>query len=68
VLNPADWARHRADQDSYGEYIFANPMQLAGPRLWGKPVVSTPVAMTIDKFLVGGSSSRRSTIAWRPRW
>lgn len=53
VLNPADWAEIEMTKTSEGAYIFANPMQLAGPRLWGKPVVSTP-AMTIKKFLTGG--------------
>ena len=53
ILNPADWAGIELTKTTEGAYIFANPLQLAGPRLWSKPVVST-VAMTIDKFLVGG--------------
>lgn len=53
VLNPSDWAGIELTKTTEGAYIFANPTQLAGPRLWGKPVVST-TAMTIDKFLVGG--------------
>lgn len=53
VLNPADWAGIELTKTTDGAYIFANPLQLAGPRLWGKPVVST-VAMQTDKFLVGG--------------
>jgi len=53
VLNPADWANIELTKTGEGAYVFANPTALAGPRLWGKPVVST-VAMTIDKFLVGG--------------
>lgn len=53
VLNPADWAHIELTKDSAGGYIFAQPQNLAGPRLWAKPVVAT-VAMTIDKFLVGG--------------
>lgn len=53
VLNPADWANIELTKTGDGAYVFANPTALAGPRLWGKPVVST-VAMTIDKFLVGG--------------
>ncbi len=53
ILNPADWAGIELTKTDQGAYVFANPMQLAGPRLWGKPVVSTP-AMTIDKFLAGG--------------
>lgn len=53
VLNPADWAAIELTKTTEGAYIFANPMQLAGPRLWGKPVVSTP-AITNRKFLSGG--------------
>jgi HK97 family phage major capsid protein len=53
ALNPADWAGIELTKDSAGGYIFAQPQNLAGPRLWAKPVVATP-AMTIDKFLVGG--------------
>lgn len=53
VLNPADWAGIELTKTTEGAYIFANPQQLVGPRLWGKPVVPT-VAMATDKFLVGG--------------
>jgi HK97 family phage major capsid protein len=53
VLNPADWAAIEMTKTTDGAYIFANPMMLAGPRLWGKPVVSTP-AQTMRKFTVGG--------------
>lgn len=53
VLNPADWADIEMTKTDNGAYVFANPMQLAGPRLWGKPVVSTP-AQDIDEFTVGG--------------
>lgn len=53
VMNPADWAGIELTKDSQGRYIWANPLQLAGPVLWGKRVVPTP-AMTLDKFLTGG--------------
>lgn len=53
VLNPIDWTVIELTKDSTGGYIFAQPQGMAGPRLWAKPVVSTP-AMTVDKFLVGG--------------
>lgn len=53
VLNPMEWAGIELTKTTEGSYVFANPLQLAGPRLWGKPVVSTP-AMTAKKFLVGG--------------
>jgi HK97 family phage major capsid protein len=52
VLNPADWALIELTKTTDGAYIFANPTRLAGPTLWGQPVVST-TAITIDKFLVG---------------
>lgn len=52
VLNPGDWALIELTKDSAGGYIFANPQGSATPRLWAKPVVSTP-AMTVDKFLTG---------------
>jgi HK97 family phage major capsid protein len=58
VLNPADWANIELTKDSAGGYIFASPQNSASPRMWGKPVVSTP-AMTIDKFLVGGFKLQR---------
>lgn len=53
VLNPKQWARIELTKDSANGYILANPVNLAGPRLWAKPVVSTP-AIVDDKFLVGG--------------
>lgn len=53
ILSPADWAKIEMSKTSEGAYLFANPMNLAGPRLWGKPVVSTP-AQTQRKFTVGG--------------
>jgi len=53
VLNPGDWAGIELQKDGQGRYVWADPLQLGGPRMWGKPVVSTP-AQTIDKFLAGG--------------
>lgn len=52
VLNPTDWARIELTKDTTGQYVFANVLQLAGPTLWGRPVVSTS-AMDVDEFLVG---------------
>jgi HK97 family phage major capsid protein len=52
VLNPIDWAVIETTKETTGGYVFANPQGVADPRLWGRPVVSTP-AMTVDKFLVG---------------
>lgn len=52
VLHPADWARIELTKDGEFRYIFANVMQLAGPQLWGRPVVDTQ-SMDEDEFLVG---------------
>jgi len=52
VLHPTDWARIELTKDGEFRYIFANVMQLAGPQLWGRPVVATQ-SMTEDDFLVG---------------
>lgn len=52
VLHPTDWARIELTKDADGRYIFANPQSLAGPVMWGRPVVPTQ-AMSEDEFLVG---------------
>ena len=52
TLHPTDWARIELTKDNEGRYIFANPNQLLGPALWGKPVVPTQ-AMDESEFLVG---------------
>lgn len=52
VLHPSDWARIELTKDGEFRYIFANVMQLAGPQLWGRPVVDTQ-SMDEDEFLVG---------------
>lgn len=59
VLYPTDWARIELTKTTTGEYVFepAGPggPQLAAPRLWSRPVVSTP-AMTSGHFLTGAFS------------
>jgi len=52
ALNPIDWANIEVLKDAAGGYIFANPLQMAGPTLWGKPVAQTQ-SMTAGNFLVG---------------
>lgn len=52
VLNPTDWARIELTKDAEERYIFANVLQLAGPVLWGRRVVST-ASQAVDDFLVG---------------
>lgn len=41
VLHPSAWAGIELTKDANGSYLFANPQGVAGPVLWGKPVVST---------------------------
>ena len=53
VDQPAEDSMLILQKDGQGRYVWADPLQLGGPRMWGKPVVSTP-AQTIDKFLAGG--------------
>lgn len=52
VLHPTDWTRIELTKTTEGAYLFANPTGIAGPVLWGRPVVATQ-AMTVDEFLVG---------------
>lgn len=52
VLHPSDWALIELTKDSTGNYVWANPRALAGPTLWGLPVVPTQ-AMTVNTALVG---------------
>ena len=52
VLNPADWETIELTKDTQNRYIFADPGTIAGPTLWGLPVVATN-SMTAGTFLVG---------------
>lgn len=52
VTSETDWAVIELTKDAAGGYIFANPLQMAGPTLWGKRVVPTN-SMTIGSFLCG---------------
>lgn len=52
ILHPSDWARIELTKDGEDRYLWSNPRSLAGPTLWGLPIVDTQ-AMTVDKFLVG---------------
>jgi len=53
VLHFMDWAKIELTKDSLGRYILANPAALAGPTLWGLPVVATEAAAFVGKFLTG---------------
>lgn len=52
VLHPTDWAKIELTKDGEQRYIFANVIQMAGPQMWGRPVVATQ-SMDTDEFLVG---------------
>lgn len=41
VLHPTAWAGIELTKDDIGSYLFANPQGIAGPVLWGRPVVTT---------------------------
>lgn len=53
VLHFIDWAKIELTKDELGRYILANPLGLAGPVLWGLPVVATEIAAFQGKFLTG---------------
>ncbi|RWC28818.1 phage major capsid protein [Mesorhizobium sp.] len=52
VLHPTRWAKIELTKDGDLRYIFANVIQMAGPQLWGRPVIATQ-AMDEDEFLTG---------------
>ncbi|MBB4858267.1 HK97 family phage major capsid protein [Novosphingobium chloroacetimidivorans] len=52
VLNPIDWYNIELTKDAANGYIFANPLQMAGPILWGRPVAAT-VSMAAGSWLTG---------------
>ena len=49
ILNPADWEKIELQKDSQNRYLLANPQSLAGPLIWGRPVVATN-SMPVDNF------------------
>lgn len=53
VLHFTDWAKIELSKDTLGRYILSNPSALAGPTLWGLPVVATEAAAFLGKFLTG---------------
>lgn len=52
VLHPTDWANIELTKTTDNAYLWANPRQLAGPSLWGLPIVAT-TAMGQGDFLTG---------------
>lgn len=57
VLHMTDWARIELTKDRNGGYILANPLRLAGPTLWGLPVVETDAPEFAGDFLTGAFAS-----------
>lgn len=53
VLHFIDWAKIELTKNSVGDYILANPLRLAGPTLWGLPIVATEVPEFQGEFLTG---------------
>ncbi|MDR7034501.1 phage major capsid protein [Mesorhizobium sp. BE184] len=52
VIHPTRWAKIELTKDGEQRYVFANVIQMAGPQLWGRPVIATQ-AMDEDEFLTG---------------
>lgn len=53
VLHFMDWAEIELTKDANGRYIFANPTGIAGPVMWGLPVVATEANSLQGNFLTG---------------
>lgn len=52
ILHPDDWESIELTKTDDGAYVFANPLALAGPTLWGRPVIAT-AAQTAGEFTLG---------------
>lgn len=52
VMHPTDWEEIELQKDTTGDYIWANPRGLAGPTLWGLPVLDS-TSLTEGEFLIG---------------
>ena len=53
VIHTTDWAAIELTKDANGGYILANPLRIAGPTLWGRPVVETEIPEFEGEFLAG---------------
>ena len=53
VVHFTDWAKIELTKDTTGGYILANPLRIAGPTLWGRPVVETEAPEFEGEFLAG---------------
>jgi HK97 family phage major capsid protein len=52
VLNPADWEAIELLKATDNQYVWSNPVAMAGPQIWGKRVIPTN-SITSGTFLVG---------------
>lgn len=52
ILHPTDWEKIELQKDNEDRYIWANPGNLRGPTLWGRPVIET-AAQTEGEFTLG---------------
>lgn len=52
VLHPDDWEEIELTKDDNQDYVWANPRQLAGPTLWGLPVIDS-TSLEPGEFLIG---------------
>ncbi|RKF23370.1 phage major capsid protein [Altericroceibacterium spongiae] len=52
VLHPSAWTSIELTKTTDGAYVFANPLGIAGPVLWGRPVVPTK-RIGSGNFMVG---------------
>ncbi|WP_185982826.1 phage major capsid protein [Aureimonas mangrovi] len=53
VIHFVDWAKIELTKDANNGYILANPLRIAGPTLWGRPVVETEAPEFEGEFLAG---------------
>jgi HK97 family phage major capsid protein len=52
VLNPQDWEEIELLKATDNQYVWSNPVAMAGPQIWGKAVIPTN-SIASGTFLVG---------------
>ena len=52
VMHPDDWEEIELTKDTTENYVWANPRSLAGPTIWGLPVLDS-TSLSPGEFLVG---------------
>lgn len=52
VINPADWESIELLKATDNQYVWSNPVAMAGPQIWGKRVIPTN-SIAAGTFLVG---------------